>query len=441
MRPYRAFSRRAFLKQSTWTCAGLWITGSRVLGDDRQRSANERLDVGFIGTGGRGAANLKAVAGAGENIVALCDVDDRTLGRAAGQFSAAKTYNDFRQMLEQKGLDAVVVTTPDHTHAVAAAMALQLGKHVYCEKPLTHSIHEARTLARLAAAARVATQMGNAGHSSDNSRRVVELVRAAAIGPVREVHAWTDRPIWPQGIDRPADTPPVPPHIHWDLWLGPAPERPYNAAYHPFKWRGWWDFGTGALGDMGCHIIDPAYWALDLRYPESVSAEASGRHPETAPEWSIVRYEFPARGGQPPVALTWYDGGKLPPAELFDGRPPEEGSNGSVLVGTKGRLVVGHGRGGTRLLPERDFAGYTPPEPTLPRPSGHHEEWIEGCKTGSPTGTNFDYAAALTETVLLGNVALHSGRSITWDAANMRPKDGPLDDLYIRREYRAGWSL
>jgi predicted dehydrogenase len=435
-------SRRAFLRQSTWTCAGLWITGSRVRGDERQRSPNERLDIGLIGVGGRGAGNLKAVSAAGENIVALCDIDAKNLGRAAGQFSAAKTYNDFRRLLEQKGLDAVVVTTPDHTHAVAAAMALQLGKHVYCEKPLTHSIDEARTLARLAAEARVATQMGNTGHSSDGTRRVVELVRAGAIGPVREVHAWTNRPIWPQGIDRPADTPPVPAGIDWDLWLGPAPERPYNPAYHPFKWRGWWDFGTGALGDMGCHIFDPFYWALDLRYPERVAAEGPPRHLETAPAWSVVRYEFPARGEQPPVVAWWYDGGKLPPAGLFEGQPPKPGSSGSVLVGSKGSLVVSQGReGGPRLLPERDFADFTPPAPTVPRSPGHHEEWIEACKTGTPTGTNFDYAAALTETVLLGNVALHSGRAIVWDAAHMRPEDGPLDDIYIHREYRKGWSL
>ncbi len=274
MKPRRpsATSRRAFLKQSTWTCGGLWIAGSRVRGDER--SPNERLNIGIIGAAGRGAANLKEVSAAGENIVALCDVDDRRLGTAAEQFSAAKTYNDFRMLLEQKGLDAVVVTTPDHTHAAAAAMALRLGKHVYCEKPLTHSIHEARTLARLAAEAKVATQMGNSGHSSESTRRVVELVRSGAIGPVREVHAWTNRPIWPQGIDRPEETPPVPTHIRWDLWLGPAPARPYNPAYHPFNWRGWWDFGTGALGDMGCHIFDTPYWALDLRYPTRVTADA-----------------------------------------------------------------------------------------------------------------------------------------------------------------------
>jgi len=258
---------------------------------------------------------------------------------------------------------------------------------------------------------------------------------------VHEVHAWTNRPIWPQGLDRPMENPPVPPNVRWDLWLGPAPSRPYHPAYHPFAWRGWWDFGTGALGDMGCHVLDPPFWALDLRYPTRVSAEAPPRHPDTAPAWSIVRYEFPARGEQPPVVLTWYDGGKLPPSELFDGETPTPNSSGSVLVGAKGRLLVNHGRGGNTLLPAREFADFRAPEPSLPRSPGHHQEWIEACKTGSPTGTHFDYAAALTETVLLGNLALHSGRTIAWDAPNMRPKDGPLDDLYIRREYRRGWSL
>jgi predicted dehydrogenase len=435
----RSTSRRAFLKHTTWTCAGLWVAGSRVRGDDK--SPNEKLNIGFIGVGGRGEGNRRAITETGENIVALCDIDDRRLGQAAEAIPDAKTYSDFRKLLEQKSLDAVVVTTPDHTHAVAAAMALRLGKHVYCEKPLTHSIDEARTLARLAAEAKAATQMGNAGHSSESTRRVVELVRSGAIGPVHEVHCWTNRPIWPQGIDRPTETPPVPAHVHWDLWLGPAPERPYHPAYHPFAWRGWWDFGTGALGDMGCHIFDPPYWALDLRYPASISAEGPPPHAETAPAWSIVRYEFPARGVQPAVILSWYDGGKLPPAELFDGELPAKNSSGTVLVGAKGRLLVNHGRGGNKLLPASAFADFQAPEPTLPRSPGHHQEWVAACKTGSPTGTNFDYAAALTETVLLGNVALHSGRTITWDAENMRPRDGTLDDLYIRRDYRAGWSL
>jgi predicted dehydrogenase len=438
MRPIASLNRRAFLKRSAQVGAGLWIAGSRVARSDVP-SANERLAIGLIGVGGRGDANLKAVAG--QEIVALCDIDDQRLGKASENHSTAKTYNDFRKLLEQKNVDAVVISTPDHTHAVAAAMALGMGKHVYCEKPLCHSIHEARTLALAAAKAKVATQMGNAGHSSENTRRVVEIIRAGTIGPVREVHAWTNRPIWPQGIDRPTDTPPVPAYVHWDLWLGPAPSRAYNPAYHPFKWRGWWDFGTGSLGDMGCHVIDPAYWALELGVPTSIEAEGPAVNRDTAPRWSIVRYQFPARGDRPPVSLAWYDGGRLPAAELLDGKPPAEGSSGSVFVGAKGRLLVLHGRGGYKLLPERDFTEFKVPAPTLPRPVSHHREWIDACKTGSPTGTEFGYASALTETVLLGNVALHSGQTISWDAANIRANNGSLDDPYIRREYRAGWSL
>jgi predicted dehydrogenase len=438
----RPSSRREFLGRSAGMGAGLWVVGSRVLA--RGSAPNEKLNLGLIGVGGRGSANLKAVSG--ENIVALCDIDENTLGKAAEQLSAAKTHHDFRKLLEQKDLDAVVVSTPDHTHAAAAVMALRLGKHVYCEKPLCHSVHEARVLARAAAGAKVATQMGNAGHSSEGTRRVVEALRAGVIGPVREVHAWTNRPIWPQGIaDRP-EPQPVPGHVHWDLWLGPAPERPYNAAYHPFKWRGWWDFGTGALGDMGCHVLDPAFWALELRDPESVDAEGPPANRETAPAWSIVRYEFPSRGDRPPVKLTWYDGGKRPPAELFDGQTPAEGSSGSVFVGDKGRLLVLHGggrggRGYYTLLPEREFEGYEGPEPSLPRSPGHHTEWIAACKTGDPTGTPFDYSGPLTEVVLLGNVALRAGRKVTWDAPRMRLDDGPADDPFVRRDSRPGWSL
>jgi predicted dehydrogenase len=412
----------------------------------RGRDVGEKLNIALVGVGGRGADNLKTVGGQGQNVIALCDVDDHRLDQAAKGHPRARTFHDFRRMFDElhRQIDAVVVSTPDHTHAVVAKAALDLGKHVYCEKPLTHSIHEARVLAESAARHKVATQMGNAGHSSEGTRRVVEAIRAGAIGPVREVHAWTNRPIWPQGIDLPADRTPVPSYLHWDLWLGPAPERPYHPAYHPFKWRGWWDFGTGALGDMGCHIIDAAFWALDLRSPRSVEAESppAHDHPETAPKWSIVRYEFPAQGDRPPVKLTWYDGGKLPPLDLFDGHTPAKGSSGSIFVGEKGRLLVRREQGRSyTLLPERDFTGFVEPGPTLPRSPGHHAEWIEACKTGKPTGTSFDYSGPLTELVLLGNVALRAGRRIEWDGATMRPTNGSIDDLFIHRDNRAGWSL
>jgi predicted dehydrogenase len=261
-------------------------------------------------------------------------------------------------------IDAVVISTPDHTHAVAAMAAMQLRKHVYCEKPLTHSVYEARKLAEAAKRYKVVTQMGNNGHASDWLRRSVEILRSGVIGAIREVHASTDRPIWPQGIDRPSDTPPVPGHLHWNLWLGPTPERPYHPAYHPFAWRGWWDFGTGALGDMGCHILDTAFWALDLGYPTSVEAEGEPHHRETYPKWSIVRYEFPARKGMPPVTLYWYDGGKLPPKELAPEINIEP--NCTLFIGEYGRAWVPHG-GEPVLLPREKFEGYQPPQPTIPR--------------------------------------------------------------------------
>lgn len=411
----------------------------------RGGSVADALKIALVGVGGRGADNHKTMVRLNQNIVALCDVDENRLGVAAKRSPNAKTFHDFRRMFDTLGkqIDAVVVSTPDHTHALVAHAALERGKHVYCEKPLCHSIHEARVLAEAAARHKLATQMGNGGHSSEGTRRVVEAIRAGAIGPVREVHAWTDRPIWPQAVDRPRNRPPVPRTLHWDLWIGPAPLRPYHPAYHPFKWRGWWDFGTGALGDMGCHIIDVSFWALQLGAPRTIEAESPPLHdhPDTAPAWSIIRYEFPAHGSRPPVKLTWYDGGKLPPAELFDGQLPGKGSNGSLFVGEKGRLLVGGGRHGYRLLPERDFEGFVAPKPTLPRSPGHHEEWIEACKTGKPTGTNFDFAGPLTEVVLLGNVALRAGRPIEWDARAMRCISGPSDDMYINREYRRGWVL
>ncbi len=290
-------TRREFLKRSTAFGAGLWIvgSGSSVLG----KQANEKLNIAGIGVGGRGAGDLEGVQS--ENIVALCDVDEGHLGTAADKYVGAKKFNDFRKMLDEiEGqIDAVVVATPDHCHAVAAAAALHRGKHVYCEKPLTHSIHESRVLRQLAAEKKVATQMGNQGHSNEGARRVVELIRAGTIGPVKEVHAWTDRPIWPQGIERPKETPEVPNRLHWNLWLGPAPERPYNPAYHPFNWRGWWDFGTGALGDMACHVLDPAYWASTCATPTRSRPRESPTCPRPAPSGRSSGTPSPSAATEP----------------------------------------------------------------------------------------------------------------------------------------------
>ncbi len=430
-------TRREFLVQSGVFGAGLWLS---VRGGWAQgKSPNEKLNVGVIGSGGQGGSNLNNVAST-ENVVALCDIDERQLNEAAAKFPNAKKYTDWRKLLEQKDVDAVTVSTPDHVHACASIAAMKLGKGVYCEKPLTHSVYEARRMAQVAAEMKVATQMGNQGHSADHTRRCVELIQAGVIGAVREVHCWTDRPIWPQGVNRPPDTPPCPPHIHWDLWLGPAPERPYHPIYHPFRWRGWWDFGTGALGDMACHCMDVLFWSLRLGAPLTVEAECDAHYAETAPKWSIIRYEFPARGDLPPVKLTWYDGGKYPPAELAEGEKYPD--NGTLFIGEKGKLLLMDPYGGSsKLLPAAQFKDFSPPAPYIPRSPGHHAEWIQGCKTGSPTGSNFQYAAALTEMVLLGNVALRVGKKIEWDAANMKAKNCPEADQYLRREYRKGWSL
>ncbi len=427
-------TRREFLKQTLTAGMGLLFLKS---GFGRGQSPNDRLNIAIIGTGGRGWDNLQAVSS--ENIVALCDVDLERLAPAAQLFPKARLYVDYRRLFDRaRDIDAVVISTPDHSHALPTLIALQLGKHVYCEKPLVHSVWEARMVREAARRARVATQMGNQAHASDNLRQAVEIVRSGVIGAIREVHCWTDRPIWPQGIDRPTDTPPVPSTLFWDLWLGPAPARPYHPAYHPFAWRGWWDFGTGALGDMGCHIIDTAYWALELGLPVSVEAEGEPRHPESGPRWSIVRYEFPARKGMPPVRLIWYDGGRKPSNELVEGKPLAP--NGTLFVGEQGVIYFPHADR-CFLFPQAKFASFQPPAPSIPRaPAGHHAEWIQACKTGSPTFSNFEYATMLTEAVLLGNVAFRVGQKISYDGRQGHVTSTPEAERYIRPPYRKGWG-
>ncbi|MDP7532601.1 MAG: Gfo/Idh/MocA family oxidoreductase, partial [SAR202 cluster bacterium] len=291
-----------------------------------------------MGVGGKGWVDMTSVRN--ENIVAICDVDSDRLSKASSEFPKAEKFADFRKLLERKEIDAVTVSTPDHTHAVASMGAMKLGKHVYCQKPLAHSIYEVQQMIETARAQKVATQMGNQGHSEPGTRRMVEWIQAGGLGPVREVHVWTDRPIWPQGMDRPTGMKTIPSTLDWDLWLGPAAERPYQDGYHPFDWRGFWDFGTGALGDMACHNTDIAYWALELADPIAVEAKSSGLNTETAPKWSKIRYEFPKRGSLPPVTLTWYDGGQKPPAELAP--DVKLGTNGSIFVGDKATLHVPH---------------------------------------------------------------------------------------------------
>ena len=430
----RRLSRRSLLK------GGALAAGSALCGSFNilpgGESPNEKLNIGIIGAGGKGASDLAGVSS--ENIAALCDVDSSRAAGSLKRYPKAARYADYRKMLEkEKGLDAVTVSTPDHHHAPAALMAMALGKHVYCQKPLTHSVSEARLMREAAKKYKVATQMGNQGHSEDGSRRMVELIRAGTLGTVKEVHVWSDRPIWPQGVKRPAKSQPVPAGLDWDLWLGPAPTRPYHSAYVPFKWRGWWDFGTGALGDMACHNWDIAYDALKLGLPETIEATSSPLFKESAPAWSVIRYRFPAIAGRPAVHLTWYDGPKRPPAELFEGE--KVSGNGSIIVGDKGKLYVPHYWGDGTLLPKKDFVGFKAPKPSLPRSPGHYKEWLAACKGGPAALSNFDYSAQLTEAVLLGNLAVRLGGKVNWDAENMKVTGRPEAEPLIKRAYRPGY--
>jgi len=426
-------SRRDLLRGMAASSAAFAL-GGRPTWADEPRSANEKLNIGIIGTSGRALGNISGVEG--ENIVAVCDIDDLLVGKASDRFSKAKTYVDFRKMLsDQRDLDAVVISTADHTHVPAAVMAMRIGKHVYCEKPISHNVAEARIAARTAAETKVATQMGTQIHATDNYRRVVELVRSGAIGTVRECHVWCGK-TW-SGGERPKTTPPVPSNLHWDLWLGPAPERPYHPTYQPANWRRWWDFGSGTLGDMACHLMDLPFWALDLRHPKTVETQGPPVHPETTPNWMIVTYEFPSRGEAPPVKLTWYDGEKRPPL-LAENKLPDWGT-GILFVGDKGMLLADYNR--RNLYPEDQFRDFTAPEKSIPASIGHHAEWILACKTGSPTTCNFDYSGALTEAVLLGTVAYRVGQKIEWDAEHLKATNCPQADAFIKREYRKGWEI
>ena len=443
-------SRRAFLKRSA-VVATFAAVPAHVLGRAGQPPPSSKLNLAGIGIGGQGAADLEQVGS--ENIVALCDVDSDYAAKTFGKYPNAKRYTDFREMLDkEKSIDAVVVGTPDHIHAVASIAAIKHGKHVYCEKPLTRTVREARAVAKAAQEAKVATQMGNQGMAFEGNRLINEWIWDGAIGPVREAHVWSDRPThrgkqplwWAQGIERPKETPPVPATLNWDLWLGPAPWRPYHPAYAPFRWRGWWDFGSGGLGDMGIHNLAPVFAALKLGAPESVQASSTPVFPESVPLAAMVHYQFPARGDLPPVNLHWYDGGLLPerPAELEPNREldPEDGI---LFVGDKGKmLVTGWGGEHPRLLPERLDKEYKRPPRTLPRSIGHHQEWLAACKTGSPTRSSFDFAGPLTEAVLLGSVCIRNGgERLLWDSANLKITNDPDANKLLHYEYRKGWSL
>jgi predicted dehydrogenase len=407
------------------------------------KSPNEKLNIAGIGVGGKGYGDINSCAT--ENIVALCDPDEVRAARTFDRYPKATRYKDFRQMLDkEKSIDAVVVATPDHVHGVAAASAIQRGLHVYVQKPMTRTIWEARKLTELARKHKVATQMGNQGHSNLGTRQLCEMIWAGEIGAVREVHAWSDRPIWPQGIEAPLPEEPVPSTLDWDVWLGPAPKRAYNKGYVPFKWRGWFDHGCGALGDMACHILDPVNWALRLGAPSSVECvKLEKKNTQTFPTKSVIRFEFPARANMPPLTLYWYDGGLMPPrpAGIGPGVKLGDGSNGSLFIGEKGIITTGTYGEKTRLLPDEKMAGYKFPDPFLTRSPGHYRDWIRAAKGGEKSCSNFDYAGPFTEWVLLGTLAVRFEGKLLWDSQRLKVTNVAEANALVKPRYRKGWKI
>ncbi|HID21726.1 MAG TPA: Gfo/Idh/MocA family oxidoreductase [Planctomycetaceae bacterium] len=439
-------TRRQCLKSAAAVSA-FWILPSGLA---HSYAANEKVNIGIIGAGGRGGANLKGVSG--ENIVALCDVDRNRLGAAARRHEKAHTYTDYRELLDkEKTLDAVVVSTPDHMHAPISVRAMRQGLHCYCEKPLTHAVAEARLMTQIAAEKKLSTHMGTASRGHEQTVRAVEVIRSGALGQVTEAHFWTNRPIWPQGFSRPPGNDPIPESLDWNSWVGSAPMRPYKErwpqghpvyklppnqrrgglVYHPFVWRGWWDFGTGALGDIAPHMWSPVYWGLELRAPVSVEiVEVSGPTQEMFPAASILQFQFNTQDGRS-VKIFWYDGGKKPSADLVGLKNVPDG--GYLIVGTK--ATIGTGQKSTGDFPDVPK--------TLRRYGDMYSEWIAGIKQGDPDRPScpFSYAGPLTEAYLLGNIALKVGQRIEWDAEGMRVTNCPEANQYVRREYRKGWEV
>ena len=477
-------NRRNFLKGTAAAGAGYWVLGRQTIAQElASKSPNEKVNFASIGIGGKGDSDSDHV-GKNGNLVGICDVDTERLGKKNEKYKSAKAFTDFREMLDKmhKEIDAVVVSTPDHTHAVATMMAIKLGKHVYTQKPMTHDVWEARQLTEAARKYKVATQMGNQGTASPKLREGVEAIQAGVLGDVTEVHIWTNRPVWPQSptIKARPEVAETPGSLKWDLWLGPAKDRAYGAKYyHPFNWRGWWDFGTGALGDMGCHTANLPFMALKLGAPTSLVGASEELNPETYPAWGTVDYEFAARGNMPACKVHWYEGkkdGKLvhPPEELTskvlaayaevkknepkkddakkgkkkaDG-PPTLNNSGCIMVGTKGMLYSPHDYGGEwYLLPGDKFADYKAPEQKIARngdggDEDQKKEWIAAIKGGPAALANFDYAGPLTEFILLGNIAiLAQGKKLEWDAPNMKFTNASEFDKHLKREYRTPWTL
>lgn len=442
-------TRRTFLRRTAAAIATVQILPGHVLGLNGQTPPSRKLSIAGIGLGLMGPRNLGSLES--ENIVALCDVDLDYAAKTIKHYPNAKVWTDYREMLEkQKDIDAVVVATPDHTHAVISMAAMRAGKHVYCQKPLCHDIHEARTLAAASREHKVVTQMGIQGHSMESLRVICEWIAAGTIGEVREVDAWCSLTYYPWGKElwspkwatRPTDTPAVPEKLNWDLWLGPAPHRPYHPAYHPITWRCWWDFGNGMMGDRGAHTLDPVFTALKLGMPTSIEATSCGNNAETHPLSAIVTFQFPARQGLPPVKLTWYEGTQPPrPEELEEGRlMPKQG--GSIIKGSRGKIMAGIYGDSPRLIPESAMKAFERPAKTLPRVKGSHEaDWVRAIKNGKQAGANFEYSGPLTEVCLLGNLAIRMDARIEWDAANMKVTNLPEANKYVRAEYRSGWTL
>jgi predicted dehydrogenase len=483
----RRTHRRQFLKETAAAGIGFWVAGGVALNESR--AANEEVSIACIGVGGKGDSD-SSDAGKYGKIVAICDVDDDFLAKKAKEFPKAKTYFDYRKMFDEMGksFDAVTVSTPDHHHAVASLTAMKMGKHVYCQKPLTHTVYEARQMRETATKMKVATQMGNQGTAADGLRRAVEMIQAGAIGAVREAHVWTNRPVWPQApkvVARPKEDP-VPEYLHWEEWIGPAPMRPYSyggfdpkrkdhhAIYHAFNWRGWWDFGTGALGDMACHTANMAFMALKLGYPSTIMAESGEVNPETYPAWAKVTFQFPARDAMAPVTFVWYEGHKdgktvLPSPELIKGTreaekgysiyfkndkwwfrkddgKPKDVSSGSFLIGEKATLFSPDDYGAESYIITADSITKVEGKPEKLASnnggdSGQKKEWVAAIKGGPKALSNFDYAAMLTETILLGNVAIKLGKKLEWDGPNLKVKNVKEAEALINPPYRKGWTL
>jgi len=453
------FSRRQFIRTAGPVLAGMTIVPRHVLGGAGRIPPSETIQVAGIGIGGVGRGQIASIGKqAGTRIAFLCDVDDVYAKPTYNNFPKAKVYRDYREMLnaEDDKIDAVYCGTPDHTHTVISLAALRKGKHVLCVKPLTRTIHENRFLVRAASEAGVATQVTASSNTSDSACRLCEMIWDGAIGDVREVHVWSNRPLWPQGMLRPTGRDPIPGTLDWDLWIGPAPMRPFvsewkegamalkqvkasrrplRAVYHPWNFRGWWDFGTGALGDMGCHHFNHVFKAMKLRYPTSINASASMVFDETAPLASIVTFEFPAREGMPPVRLVWYDGGLKPPRprQLESGR--ELPDSGEMYIGNNGVIL------GNRIIPESKMNAYKFPPKTLKRRSGTWGEWVEAIRGGEPAGCNFDWAGIITEAVLLGNIAIRTGKDLQWNAEEVKFANNDKANEYVTPSYRSGWSL